>query len=207
MLRNVGLSETTIGFAARVSEPRESKFTKIRQKVSIYMKLVNHFSHMLHASDSATTTVESDKDTSKFPAIWRWTPVAIVAALVILSAILGAPNKGHDEVDWLSRLANSGDDGAQLQLGLAYRDGRYGLKPDAKTGLYWLKRSAAGGNAYAEKAIGSAYANGQGIHQSIQLAEQWYRKAIRDGDRNARVLLADMLIKSGQTSDANRLLM
>jgi TPR repeat protein len=171
------------------------------------MKLVNNFNQMLHASDAATTSVESDKNTRKSPTIWRWAPVAVVAAVLSLAAVLGAPNKGRDEVDWLSRLANSGDDGAQLQLGLAYRDGRYGLKPDAKTGLYWLKRSAAAGNAYAEKAIGSAYANGQGIHQSTQLAEQWYRKAIRDGDRNARVLLADMLIKSGQTGDANRLLM
>lgn len=171
------------------------------------MKLVNNFNQMLHAADATAVSAENGNNTRKSLAIWRWAPVAVVATVVILAAALGAPNKGRNEVDWLSRLANAGDDGAQLQLGLAYRDGRYGLKPDAKTGLYWLKRSAAGGNAYAEKAIGSAYANGQGIHQSIQLAEQWYRKAIRDGDRNARVLLADMLIKSGQTGDANRLLM
>lgn len=171
------------------------------------MRLVNHFNQMLQASDGPAIVSNSETGTPGSAPLWRWSLVTLLATITIASVLAGTPNTGRDEVDWLSRLANSGDDGAQLQLGLAYRDGRYGLTPDAGTGLYWLKKSAAGGNAFAEKEIGSAYASGQGAQKSVQLALQWYRKAMRDGDKDARVLLADMLIRSGQTSEANRLLM
>ena len=126
---------------------------------------------------------------------------------VVASVVFGTHAKPRDELDWLSRLANNGDAGAQLQLGLAYRDGHYGLTPDAKTGLYWLKQSAAGGNAYAEDAIGSAYAKGEGTEKDVRQAEQWWRKAIKDGDSDARMHLANALIKAGQTKEANQLLM
>jgi len=176
------------------------------------MQLVNNSYHMLHASEpvvSAASVVQTPDDNTpaKSLSLRIWLPIGLLVAVVLSSVIAGAPNRPRDELDWLSRLANNGDAGAQLQLGLAYRDGRYGLTPDAKTGLFWLKQSAAGGNAYAEDAIGNAYANGQGISQNTQLAEQWYRKAIKDGDQNARVRLADMLIRTGQTREGNQLLM
>ena len=154
---------------------------------------------MLHASNPVIVPGKTTGSLSKAPRLLHWFPLALVAAALLTSILLGSPNKPRDELDWLSRLANNGDAGAQLQLGLAYRDGRYGLTPDAKTGLYWLKQSAAGGNAYAEDAIGSAYAKGQGTEQDTIQAEQWWRKAIKDGDRDARMHLADALIKSGQT--------
>ncbi|MGD8938504.1 MAG: hypothetical protein PVJ72_03940 [Gammaproteobacteria bacterium] len=161
------------------------------------MQLVNYFPRMLHTADRLSRTSW----------LLRGSPIALVAAVIAASTLLGSPNKPRDELDWLSRLANNGDAGAQLQLGLAYRDGRYGLNPDAKTGLYWLKQSAAGGNAYAEDTIGSAYAKGQGIPRDEKQAEHWWRKAIQDGDRDARIHLADALIQAGQTQEANRLLM
>ena len=66
------------------------------------------------------------------------------------------------EVDWLSQLAHAGNDGAQLQLGLAYREGRYGLQVDAKTGLYWLTAAAKQENGYAADLVANAYATGEG---------------------------------------------
>lgn len=171
------------------------------------MQLVNYSLQMLHASDPAIAPGETAGFSLAKPRWLRWIPLVLVVAAVVAAWLLGQPNKPWDELDWLSRLANSGDAGAQLQLGLAYRDGRYGLTPDAKTGLYWLKQSAAGGNAYAEDAIGSAYAKGQGTVRDEKQAEQWWRKAIKDGDANARMHLADALIKSGQTQQGNRLFM
>jgi len=133
-------------------------------------------------------------------------PVGLLAAAIAASLLLGNHVKSGDELDWLTHLANQGDTGAQLQLGLAYRDGRYGLVPDAKTGLYWLRRSAAGGSAYAEDAIGIAYAKGQGTAQDNGAAEQWWHKAINHGDHEARIHLADALIQAGRTSEGNELL-
>jgi hypothetical protein len=182
------------------------------------MKLVNDSVQMLHASDLAApdvtsvpnVTTKSGVTTEKLPGtswLLRWLPLMVVVAAVAAAGLLGSPNKPRDELDWLSQLANNGDAGAQLQLGLAYRDGRYGLTPDAKTGLYWLKQSANAGNAYAEDAIGSAYAKGQGTARDEKQAEQWWRKAIKDGNPNARMHLADALIKSGQTREGNQLFM
>jgi len=170
------------------------------------MRLVNNTIQMLHASEAVAIPMETETSPEK-PTWLRWLPLGILVAIVLACVIAGTPNQARDELDWISRLANNGDAGAQLQLGLAYRDGRYGLTPDAKIALYWLKQSATGGNAYAEDAIGSAYANGQGTEKNTQLAEQWYRKAIKDGDASARVQLADMLIRAGQTSEGNQLLM
>ena len=170
------------------------------------MQLVNCSHQMLHASDPVIVPTETTKPAA-FNKSLRWLPVVLVVAAILASIFLGTPNKPRDEVDWLSRLANNGDAGAQLQLGLAYRDGRYGLTVDNKTELYWLQKSAAGGNAYAEDAIGSAYSLGQGTARDMKQAEQWWRKAMQDGDRDARMHLADALIQAGQTQEANQLLM
>jgi uncharacterized protein len=132
-------------------------------------------------------------------------PLGILAAAIVASVVLGSHVSPRDELDWLTRLANQGDTGAQLQLGLAYRDGRYG-PADTKTGFYWLQRSAAGGNAFAEDTIGKAYAEGLGTTRNIALAKQWWRKAIKHGDPEARIHLADSLIQSGHTREGNALL-
>jgi TPR repeat protein len=171
------------------------------------MKLVNDSLQMLHISDSSIVPGATTGTLPGTSRVLRWLPLMLVVTAVAAAGLLGSPNKSRDELDWLSQLANNGDAGAQLQLGLAYRDGRYGLTPDAKTGLYWLKQSANAGNAYAEDAIGSAYAKGQGTTRDEKQAEQWWRKAIKDGNANARIHLADALIKSGQTREGNRLFM
>ena len=171
------------------------------------MRLVNCSQQMLHASGPITAPGETAKSAVQNTMLLPWLPAVLLVAVVIASAMLSSPAKPRDELDWLSRLANNGDAGAQLQLGLAYRDGRYGLSPDAKTGLHWLKQSAAGGNAYAEDAIGSAYAKGEGTGQDVKQAEQWWRKAIKEGNQDARIHLADTLIQAGQIQAGNQLLM
>lgn len=81
------------------------------------------------------------------------------------------------EVDWLNRLADSGDNGAQLQLGLAYSNGLYGLKADKAAGQYWLKAAAEGGNHYAAQYLTNASADKQKIsarEQTSLLQQLWH---------------------------------
>jgi TPR repeat protein len=167
------------------------------------MQLVNYSNERWDAPRSSNERNEKAKDGWKRPNLL---PGGLLLAAILTSLLLGTQIKPHDEVAWLTQLANQGDDGAQLQLGLAYRDGRYGLTADAKTGLYWLKRSAAGGNAYAEDMVGKAYAEGLGIAKDIATAETWWRKAIEDGNQEARIHLADALIQSGHATEGNALL-
>jgi TPR repeat protein len=76
---------------------------------------------------------------------------ATFAAALLVAFLL---NSGHapsdaQEIAWLNRLASAGNPDAQLQLGLAYREGRHGLVPDAAIGRYWLQKAAGNGQRYA----------------------------------------------------------
>lgn len=172
-----------------------------------HSRLVNQSQHLLQATDSITASNESANSAARANHLFTWLPGILLIAAIAAISMFGSHTKPGTELDWLSQLANKGDVGAELQLGLAYRDGRYGLTPNPKTALYWLKQSANGGNAFAEDALGTAYANGQGTQADIQSAEQWWRKAIKDGDRNAKVHLANALFKNGQTQEADQLIM
>ncbi len=80
----------------------------------------------------------------------RWLGVAIAASLALIFLLQGGrPPSDAQEVAWLNQLAAADNPDAQLQLGLAYREGRYGLVPDARTGQYWLERAARNGQDYA----------------------------------------------------------
>lgn len=165
------------------------------------MQLVNCSNEMLHME----TTISSG--TASNFSLRRWLPGLLLIGAVIAVSVVGKPDSPRADLDWLSQLANAGDTGAQLQLGLAYRDGLYGLTPDAKTGLYWLNLAADAGNAYAEDAVGEAYAKGQGTAANADLASQWWRKAMHDGNQNARIHLSEALIQSGHLNQAKQLLM
>ena len=171
------------------------------------MYLVKQSQNTLNATDAITSHGDSTGSVTHTNKLVYWLPGIILLAVIAAILMFGSPNKPGTELDWLNQLANKGDAGAQLQLGLAYRDGRYGLAPDAKTALHWLQLSANSGNAFAEDALGTAYAKGQGTQANIQSAEQWWRKAIKDGDRSAKVHLANALFKSGQTQEADQLIM
>lgn len=81
---------------------------------------------------------------------------AIIAGCVVGLMMLNshhAPVTDQDELTLLKSMATT-DENAQLQLGLAYRDGRLGIKPDHSQADYWLQRSATGGNSYAQELMG-----------------------------------------------------
>ena len=132
----------------------------------------------------------------------RWLPGVLFIAAVAAALLLGSVNKPGDELDWLNRLAEQGNSGAQVQLGIAYRDGLYGLTPDAKTGFYWLDKAAHEGNPYAEDAVGSAYAKGQGTEKDLKAAEQWWLQAIKHGNKEARLHLGEEFLQEGQVKQA-----
>ncbi len=136
----------------------------------------------------------------------RWIPAAILVAAVSAVSFLGTTDKPSDDINWLSRLANTGDVGAELQVGLAYRDGRFGLTPDAAKGFTWIKRAAEAGNAYAEDTLASMYATGTGTEKDLHLAKQWWNKAMHDGDNAARLHLSETMIREGDVQQAERIL-
>jgi TPR repeat protein len=115
-------------------------------------------------------------------------PVGVAIAAIGLAAtgFMASNVTSRQEADWLSRLAESGDAGAQLQLGLAYRSGQDGLAVDARTGLYWLQRAAESGNAYAADQVGIAYAKGEGTAVDPERSQHWLQVAAQNGNPDAK---------------------
>jgi len=157
-----------------------------------------------HAVPGVHTTLETAKGESS--PVRRWVPWAFLAAVATAIALLGTAVRSADEIDWLTQLAESGNAGAQLQLGLAYLDGRYGVAPSPSKALHWLSISAKSGNAYAEDALGNLYARGVGTEKDMPTAMSWWKRAIADGNPQARLHLGEALINEGQTKKAEELL-
>lgn len=122
--------------------------------------------------------------------------LGIAVGTVLLAAVAGQgmTTRPDQEIAWLTQLATGGDAGAQLQLGLAYRDGRYGLAPDAKTGLQWLTQAANNGQTYAADLVGTAYADGQGTQRDMTKAQQWWRIAATHDNAHASLRLGEQLM-------------
>lgn len=125
------------------------------------------------------------------------------AVLLAVAASQSATVQPAQEAAWLSHLAKSGDAGAQLQLGLAYRNGRYGLTPDNQTSLRWLTQAADNGEAYAADLAGTAYADGQGTKRDLTAARHWWTLAARGGNAHAARRLGENLasVDPTQASD------
>lgn len=107
--------------------------------------------------------------------------ITLVSGLVLMGVlVVFASHASHvsatSEVAWLSRLADGGDNGAQLELAFAYIDGLYGLKPDPVAGQSWLKVAAKGGNRYAQQYL-TSIATHHPLnlhHQPGMLRRLWY---------------------------------
>lgn len=136
---------------------------------------------------------------TKRPATTLLTTLAIAGTLALFATHAGGVSAGH-EADWLKQLAKSGDADAQLQLGLAYRDGRYGLTPDPVTGRYWLGVAAQGGNAYAADAVANSYTSASA--GNLQQALPWWQLAAEGGNADAQMHMGRFMRLSGQNEQA-----
>jgi TPR repeat protein len=132
--------------------------------------------------------------------------ILIVASLAMINSYVSKSHKAVSQVEWLSQLARAGDHNAQLQLGLAYREGRYGLQRDSASSEHWLTASAKGGNAYAADTLANIYAHvakAQAIeHADMEQAVYWWQQAAREGSRDAELQLGEYLLNQGERDKA-----
>jgi TPR repeat protein len=113
------------------------------------------------ACPPGTTAPKSVSHSSRRVGV-QWLGAAVVAALLFALLMHGghAPSDAQ-EIAWINRLAAADNPDAQLQLALAYQEGRHGLVPDARTGQYWLERAARNGQEYAIGLLASQSATGK----------------------------------------------
>jgi len=156
--------------------------------------------HQLIPLGKTHTMLHTD-DRNKRLTMTLWSGLLVVGLIAFLAARAGGIT-AENELDWLTRLATQGDAGAQLQLGLAYRDGRYGLRPDPRTSLHWLTAAGQAGDPYAADMVANDYAHGTGIAHDMQQAAFWWALAARGGNADAQTNLGEYLLSSGRDDQA-----
>lgn len=76
--------------------------------------------------------------------------------------------------------AESGEDAAELELGLRLLMGRDGVR-DVPAGVSWISRAAEKGMPHAEYELGALYAMGVGVPCDAAKAAVWFRRAAIQG--------------------------
>lgn len=91
---------------------------------------------------------------------------------------------------WYEKAANSGDPGAQLQIGFFYEAG-VGVERDPARAALWFQRAIASGSVAAKVNLGVAYMWGSGVRKDPELATKLFREAAEKGSGAGAYFLAD----------------
>jgi len=86
------------------------------------------------------------------------------------------PQNPAQEVRWLSKAAERGDDDAQFALALALLDGK-GVPQDVDEGQHWCKEVLKRNAMFGEYCKGHMYQNGLGVSRDDAKARTWYVRA------------------------------
>lgn len=86
------------------------------------------------------------------------------------------------------KLAESGLDDAQCQLGECYSLG-HGVKKNDKNAAYWYQKAAQGGNVTAQYKLAYCYEYGIGVDGDYTQAIEWYQKAADKKHKEAKKAL------------------
>jgi uncharacterized protein len=91
---------------------------------------------------------------------------------------------------WYEKAANSGDPGAQLQIGFFYEAG-IGVQRDPARAAIWFQRAVAGGSVSAKVNLGVAYMWGSGVRKDPEFGTRLFREAAEKGSGAGACYLAD----------------
>ena len=128
----------------------------------------------------------------------------------------GVQQVDQQAMQWYRKAAEQGLAIAQYSLGLMYAKGQ-GVAQDFQHAEKWFSKAAKQGdkdaikaligmaaeqgNAAAQYKTGLMFAKGDGVQQDYQQAEQWFRKAAKQDDKNAIRALKGMGISVESTQD------
>ncbi|MFN8614521.1 MAG: tetratricopeptide repeat protein [Vampirovibrionales bacterium] len=94
----------------------------------------------------------------------------------------------------LAEAAKQGLDDAQLQLAMAYEQGRYGFSRDLTQAVNWYRKAALQGSTLAQYALGFLYERGRGVPSDFPMAAHWYQRAGEQGLTAAQYRLGLMYL-------------
>jgi len=124
-----------------------------------------------------------------------------VAAAIVLCLCLTAPGFASDttppataaqpttapSLSDTRAAAERGDAAAQNELGLIYKEGRFGVAKDEVEAVAWFRKAAEQGHAEGQINLAYMYVSGHGVAQDPAQAVSWMRKAAEQGAGEAQV--------------------
>jgi hypothetical protein len=133
--------------------------------------------------------------------IW---PIILIAIVISLLGSVATHADAYDDAaeahkqgDYLTAyklwkpLAETGNESAQNNLGILYRDGE-GITQNYVEAIKWFQRSADQGSAWGEYNLGMAYELGTGVPANQQEALKWYSLSANQGDSAAQTAIGFM---------------
>lgn len=124
---------------------------------------------------------------------WRAVLCALGACMLVVAPLRAAAG-GAPDLAAIRSAARSEHTGAQLLLGLAYLEGRYGLRRDPQRAVYWLRRAARDGQPYAQLRLGELYEQGVGVAADPAHAVYWWRRSAGAGNAQGQLHLGEALL-------------
>ena len=107
--------------------------------------------------------------------------VCVTVVGLVVSGCSAAP---ETEFERTLKIAKTGDDAAQNNLGFMYDNGR-GVPQDDVEAVKWYRMAAEQGLASGQNNLGFMYANGRGVPQDHVEAYAWLSVAAVGGDADA----------------------
>ena len=95
--------------------------------------------------------------------------------------------------EWFLKSAEQGHAGAQYNAALQYEHGWSGAPQDLSKALDLYFKSAEQGLCLSQKRLGIIYYKGEGVEVNTTLGSKYLRKAANNGDKEAKLLLEDVL--------------
>ncbi len=87
--------------------------------------------------------------------------------------------------------AENGDVKAMISLANSYMGGDEDVEDNPEKCAYWMKKAAEAGDSGAMYDLGVFYAKGYGVKRNFASSIEWARKALENGEEDARILLND----------------
>jgi TPR repeat protein len=102
-------------------------------------------------------------------------------ALLSLQGKLKDPTVATRGQELLLQAAKHNVRDAQLQLAMAYEQGRWGFAKDLNQAVNWYRKAALNELPLAQYALGFLYERGRGVTGDLPLAAHWYQRAAENG--------------------------
>jgi len=119
-----------------------------------------------------------------------------------LAMIYSQQSDNDKALELLRDAARDGLPKAQYLMGLAYKDGEFGLEKDSRLSFLWVLQSAKRKHLAAMYSLGLYFLEGYGVEKNAEKAVAWFRKAAMHGYTNAQFNLATLYTTGqGATKD------